>query len=317
MDLTEFRIAVSLPAMEKNNEFADFLRLRTASVEQCLEGLLTYRDGEGEIARPKRLLDAMRHGVLAGGKRLRPFLVLESAALFGASEEASLRVAAALECIHCYSLIHDDLPAMDNDDMRRGRPTVHKAFDYATAILAGDSLLTFAFDIIAAPETELPATVKNELVLALSRAAGMGGMAGGQMLDLAAEKQQPDETGIVTLQAMKTGALLRFACEAGAIIADAERHDRQRMAEFGSAIGLAFQLADDLLDEIGEAASLGKATGKDARAGKATLIGLYGTEWARKQLNGLVKQANELLAPYRERGAILAATAEFIAERRM
>jgi farnesyl diphosphate synthase len=302
--------------MEKDSEFADFLRLRTAAVEQCLDALLTSREAEDEIERPKRLLDAMRHGVLAGGKRLRPFLVLESAALFGSEGDAPVRVASALECIHCYSLIHDDLPAMDNDDMRRGRPTVHKAFDDATAILAGDSLLTLAFDIIAAPETELPATARNELVLALARAAGLGGMAGGQILDLAAEKQAPDEAGIVTLQAMKTGALLRFACEAGAIIADADRQDRQRMAEFGSAIGLAFQLADDLLDETGDSTSLGKATGKDAKAGKATLVGLYGTDWAETQLNGLVKQANELLAPYGERGAILAATAEFIAKRR-
>ncbi len=302
--------------MEKDSEFADFLRLRTASVEECLESLLSDRNAEGEITRPKRLLDAMRHGVLAGGKRLRPFLVLESAALFGAEDEAAVRVASALECVHCYSLIHDDLPAMDNDDMRRGRPTVHKAFDDATAILAGDSLLTFAFDIIAAPETELPHSAKNELVLALARAAGMGGMAGGQMLDLAAESQAPDETGIVTLQAMKTGALLRFACEAGSIIAGTDRQDRQRMAEFGSAIGLAFQLADDLLDETGDSASLGKATGKDAKAGKATLVRLYGTEWAQTQLNGLIVQANELLAPYGERGTILAATAEFIAKRR-
>lgn len=302
--------------MEKNSEFADFLRLRTAAVDECLDGLLTIRDAEGEISRPKRLVDAMRHGVLAGGKRLRPFLVMESAALFGVEGDAPVRIASALECVHCYSLIHDDLPAMDDDDMRRGRPTVHKAFDEATAILAGDSLLTFAFDIIAAPETGLPASTKNELVLALARAAGMGGMAGGQMLDLDAANDEPGETGIVTLQAMKTGALLRFACEAGPIIADADRQDRQRLAEFGSAIGLAFQLADDLLDETGDSASLGKATGKDAKAGKATLVRLYGTKWAQTQLNGLVEQANELLAPYGERGAILAATAEFIAKRR-
>jgi farnesyl diphosphate synthase len=301
--------------MEKNDEFAGFLRLRTHAVEQCLENLLTERSEDNEVTRPGRLVDAMRHGVLAGGKRLRPFLVLESSALFGTDGEPAIRVAAALECVHCYSLIHDDLPAMDDDDMRRGRPTVHRAFDQATAILAGDSLLTLAFDIISAPATELPAEVKNHLVSALSRAAGVGGMAGGQMLDLCAETDKPDEAAIVTLQAMKTGALVRFACKAGAIIANAGDQDRQRMSEFGSAIGLAFQLADDLLDETGDATSLGKATGKDANAGKATLVGLYGAAWARSQLDGLISQAKELLAPYGERAAVLAATAEFIANR--
>ncbi|URQ76462.1 MAG: polyprenyl synthetase family protein [Candidatus Ochrobactrum gambitense] len=296
-------------------EFTDALNRRAHEVETMLIGLLDERLRTGEIARPERLIAAMRHGVLNGGKRLRPFLVVESAALFGKSGDAVLRVSAALECIHCYSLVHDDLPAMDDDDLRRGQPTVHKAFDEAAAILAGDSLLTYAFDIIAADETDLDASVRIKLVSALARASGLGGMAGGQALDLMAETKKPDEAGIITLQAMKTGALIRFACEAGAIIADASREDRERMAEFGSAIGLAFQLADDLLDVTADAAAMGKATGKDAAAGKATLVALHGIDWTRKQLSGLVAQAESLLAPFGKDADILKQAARFIAER--
>ncbi|WP_273727866.1 polyprenyl synthetase family protein [Brucella gallinifaecis] len=296
-------------------DFAQSLNLRALEVETMLVGLLDLRLRAGEVARPERLLAAMRHGVLNGGKRLRPFLVIESAALFGQHGDAVLRVASALECIHCYSLVHDDLPAMDDDDMRRGQPTVHKAFDEAAAILAGDSLLTYAFDIVASDETDLPANIRIELVSALARASGVGGMAGGQALDLMAEDDKPDEAGIITLQAMKTGALIRFACEAGAIIAGASREDRERMAEFGSAIGLAFQLADDLLDVTADAAVMGKATGKDAAAGKATLVSLHGIEWTRKQLSGLVAQAESLLEPFGEDATILKHAARFIAER--
>ncbi|MEN5298895.1 polyprenyl synthetase family protein [Brucella sp. TWI559] len=296
-------------------DFAQSLNLRALEVETMLVGLLDLRLRSGEVARPERLLAAMRHGVLNGGKRLRPFLVIESASLFGQHGDAVLRVASALECIHCYSLVHDDLPAMDNDDMRRGQPTVHKAFDEAAAILAGDSLLTYAFDIVASDETDLPAGIRIELVAALARASGIGGMAGGQALDLMAENNKPDEAGIITLQAMKTGALIRFACEAGAIIAGASREDRERMAEFGSAIGLAFQLADDLLDVTADAASMGKATGKDAAAGKATLVALHGIDWTRKQLSGLVAQAESLLEPFGDDALILKQAARFIAER--
>ena len=296
-------------------DFAQSLNLRALEVETMLVGLLDLRLRTGEVARPERLLAAMRHGVLNGGKRLRPFLVIESAAMFGKHGDAVLRVASALECIHCYSLVHDDLPAMDNDDVRRGQPTVHKAFDEAAAILAGDSLLTYAFDIVASDETDLPASIRIQLVSALARASGVGGMAGGQALDLMAEENKPDEAGIITLQAMKTGALIRFACEAGAIIAGASREDRERMAEFGSAIGLAFQLADDLLDVTADAAIMGKATGKDAAAGKATLVSLHGIDWTRKQLTGLVEQAESLLEPFGEDATILKQAARFIAER--
>ena len=292
------------------------LESRAHAIEAALRILLDEHILPGEISRPTRLLAAMRHGVLNGGKRLRPFLVMETAAIFDADGHAALRVAVALECVHCYSLIHDDLPSMDNDDVRRGHPTVHIAFDEATAILAGDSLLTYAFDIIADPATDLPAASKAELVLGLARAAGLGGMAGGQVLDLEAEMVNPGEAGIIKLQAMKTGALMRFACEAGAIIGNGSRSDRETLAEFGSAIGLAFQLADDLLDLTSDAETMGKATGKDAAAGKATLAGLHGGEWVRQQLAGLVKQARLLLDPYGRRADILKAAAIFIAERR-
>jgi farnesyl diphosphate synthase len=295
--------------------FEAALVARAGPIEALLRRLLDDRPLSGEIARPQRLMAAMRHGVLNGGKRLRPFLVMESAAMFSADGEAALRVAAALECVHCYSLIHDDLPAMDDDDLRRGQPTVHKAFDEATAILAGDALLALAFDIIADEATTLPAERRAALVLALARAAGAGGMVGGQMLDLEAERIRPDEAGIIRLQAMKTGALIRFACEAGAIIAGAPPADRERLAEFGSAIGLAFQLADDLLDLTADAQQMGKATGKDAAAGKATLVALHGANWARDQLQGLVNQAHALLYPYGEAAVLLKQAAQFVATR--
>ncbi|WP_336070157.1 polyprenyl synthetase family protein [Nitratireductor rhodophyticola] len=285
-------------------------------VENTLRDLLDARPLEGELYRPERLLKAMRHGVLNGGKRLRPFLVLETAALFDASDDtAALRVAAALECVHCYSLVHDDLPAMDDDDLRRGQPTVHRAFDEAAAILAGDSLLTYAFDIVSAPETPLPAEARLALVNRLARASGIGGMAGGQALDLAAEGSSLSEEEILRLQAMKTGALIRFACEAGGVVGGAQPAEIERLGEFGAAIGLAFQLADDLLDLTSSSETMGKATGKDAAAGKATLAGLHGVDWTRRQLNGLVAQAEDILEPFGERAETLRQAARFVADR--
>lgn len=302
---------------ERHQEFLSLLKGNAEAVETLLASLLSGTVGADEIARPERLLAAMRHGVLNGGKRLRPFLVIETAALFtGAGRTAALRVGAALECIHCYSLVHDDLPAMDDDDLRRGKPTVHIAFDEALAILAGDSLLTLAFDIVAAPETHLPDATKTALVLALARAAGIGGMAGGQVLDLAAETDAPDEAGIVTLQKMKTGALLRFACEAGAIVAGASTEERLTLRRYGETIGLAFQIADDLLDLTADAATMGKATGKDADRGKATLVARRGQAWAENRLGELVTEAEALLAPFGHRAGILVETAHFIANRR-
>nr|WP_314089782.1 farnesyl diphosphate synthase [uncultured Shinella sp.] len=301
----------------RQQEFQARLKGNAEAVETLLADLLSGEKQPDEIARPERLMAAMRHGVLNGGKRLRPFLVIESAALFpDVARETALRIGAALECIHCYSLVHDDLPAMDDDDLRRGQPTVHIAFDEAAAILAGDSLLTLAFDIVAAPETRLPDATKTALILALARAAGIGGMAGGQMLDLAAEKTAPDADGIVTLQAMKTGALLRFACEAGAIIAGASDDERRALRRYGETVGLAFQIADDLLDLTADAQTMGKATGKDADRGKATLVSRRGQAWAENRLQELVTEAEALLAPFSHRAGILIETAHFIANRR-
>jgi farnesyl diphosphate synthase len=257
----------------------------------------------------------MRHAVLGGGKRLRPFLVLESARLFGVPDEAALNAAAALECIHCYSLVHDDLPAMDDDDLRRGRPTVHKAFDEATAILAGDSLLTLAFEILADPSTHPHPLVRSELALQLARNAGRAGMAGGQMLDLEAAGQELGEAEVLRLQSMKTGALIRFACEAGAILAEAGEAQRQTLLGYGEALGLAFQLADDLLDVEGDATVVGKAVAKDSEAGKGTIVALIGVAAARRKLDELEARAVDSLAPFGEAAATLRAAAHFVANR--
>jgi len=284
-------------------------------VEAALKTLLGEDALAGETARPQRLVAAMRHGALNGGKRLRPVLVLEAARLFGRADEGVLKAACALELIHCYSLVHDDLPAMDDDDMRRGQPTVHKAYDEATAILAGDALLTLAFDVIADDAVHADPAVRLRLSRELARAAGIGGMAGGQMLDLESEHRERTETEIRRLQAMKTGALLRYACRAGAILADAPEADIDRLTRFGEIIGLAFQLADDLLDVEASAEIMGKATGKDAEAGKATLVGLWGAETTRAELDRLRIEAESLLAPYGERAAILSDLADFVVSR--
>jgi farnesyl diphosphate synthase len=291
-----------------------------ADTDGLLGRLLDDRTLPGELARPARLVAAMRHAVLGGGKRLRPFLLVETAALFGASPDGALLAGAALECLHCYSLVHDDLPAMDDDALRRGRPTVHKAFDEATAILAGDALLTLAFDIVARTEIHPDANVRIALVAELARAAGLGGMAGGQMLDLAAEgrfeaKRKLDENEIATLQAMKTGALIRFACRAGAILGRADAAALSNIDRYGVAIGQAFQIADDLLDVEGNAATLGKATAKDAAAGKATLVAALGPAGARARLDALIAQADAALAPFGAKADTLRAAARFIAER--
>jgi farnesyl diphosphate synthase len=297
------------------SDIASRMQHFAATFEPVLEGVLDVNPAAGERARPARLIAAMRHGALDGGKRLRPFLVMESARLFGAPGDAVLRIGAALECIHCYSLIHDDLPAMDDDDLRRGRPTVHKAFDEATAILAGDSLLTLAFDILAAPATDLPDARKIRLVGELASASGIGGMAGGQALDLAAEREAPGEDGIILLQAMKTGALIRFAARAGAIAMGAGADSVARLTRYGETVGLAFQIADDLLDLTADAAAMGKATGKDAARGKGTLVSLHGAQWARTKLEALEAEAQTALAPFGEKAATLNALAAFIGNR--
>ena len=303
--------------------FAARLDAIARDVESLLDRLLASGAETIEISRPRRLLDAMRYGSLGGGKRLRPFLVVESAALFGVPLGNALMAGAALECIHCYSLIHDDLPAMDNDDLRRGRPTVHRAFDDATAILAGDGLLTFAFDILSRPETSADPAVRIRLVNMLSRAAGIGGMVGGQMLDLAAEGRftqtgtnKLTERDVAILQAMKTGALLRYACCAGAILGQAGNNEAAALDRFGDAIGQAFQIADDLLDVEGDATVVGKATGKDAAAGKATMVSMLGVAGAKARLQALVADAEAALAPFGPDATTLVTTARFIADRR-
>jgi farnesyl diphosphate synthase len=299
----------------REDDFLERLGRHATAVQDLLAVLLADTVLPDETTRPARLIAAMRHGVLNGGKRMRPALVIESAALFDGDRDAALRVAAALECVHCYSLIHDDLPAMDDDDIRRGQPTVHRKFDEATAILAGDSLLTYAFDIIAAPETGLPAQTRAELVLSLARAAGPGGMAGGQALDLEAERRALSEDEVVQLQRMKTGALIRFGCEAGAIIAGAAEA-RAEMRRFGEILGLAFQLRDDLLDLTADSAVLGKASGKDAARGKKTLPSIHGIQWTQSRLAGLIEEANDLLARHGARAAMLAALADYVATRK-
>jgi farnesyl diphosphate synthase len=300
---------------------AERLMASAANTEGLLDRLIADAPISGEIARPRRLVAAMRHAVLGGGKRLRPFLVIESAALFGAAYDSALLVGAGLELLHCYSLVHDDLPDMDNDDLRRGRPTVHKAFDEATAILVGDALQTLAFDCLAREEVHFDADVRIALVKELARAAGLGGMAGGQMLDLAAEgrfeaRRALNEDEILTLQAMKTGALIRFACRAGAILGKADASALISMDRYGVAIGKAFQIADDLLDVEGDVTTLGKAVGKDAAAGKATLVSILGIGNARARLAGLVNEAEAALTPFKGKADILRAAAHFIAERR-
>jgi farnesyl diphosphate synthase len=302
-------------------EFVTRLTEIAGATESVLERLLGDAPLPGERVRPKRLVEAMRYATLGGGKRFRPFLVVESAALFAVPRERSLMAGAALECIHCYSLVHDDLPAMDNDDLRRGRPTTHKKFDQATAILAGDSLLTLAFDIASRVETHPDSAIRVALVIALARASGLGGMAGGQMLDLAAEGRFGDAArlglaDVEELQAMKTGALLRFGCLAGAILGEAKDAERHALDRFGAIIGEAFQIADDLLDVEGDPETVGKATGKDAGAHKATAVSILGVERAKQKLFGLIAEAETTLAPFGARAGVLKAAARFVAERR-
>ena len=260
--------------------------------------------------------EAMRYSVLSPGKRLRPLLVLASSQLFGVARRSALQVAAAIEMVHAYSLIHDDLPAMDNSDLRRGRPTSHKQFDEATAVLAGDGLLTMAFQVLADPDTHGDAAVRAGLVTAMAGAAGAAGMVGGQMIDLIAEKQPLDIGAITRLQRMKTGALIAFSCEAGAILAKAAAEVRLALRGYAHDLGLAFQIADDLLDVEGSSAETGKPVGADAAAGKATFVSILGIERARAQAELLVNQAVAHLELFEERAELLRQVARFVVNRR-
>ncbi|GBD50839.1 polyprenyl synthetase family protein [Methylopila sp. Yamaguchi] len=293
-----------------------------AAVETALDALLTSEPEAGETARPARLVDAMRHAMLGGGKRLRPALGLAAAELFDVAPERALRACLAVECVHGYSLIHDDLPAMDDDDLRRGRPTVHRAFDEATAILAGDALLTLAFDVLSDPRVDPDPAARIALVRILARAAGFGGMVGGQMLDLAAEgrfsngREAHDEASVGRIQAMKTGALIAAPIQMAAVLGRADEADRAALGVYAQALGAAFQIADDLLDAEGAAETVGKATGKDAAAGKATLVDLLGRDGARARLETLTAQATAAIASFGARAEPLVAAARFVADRR-
>jgi farnesyl diphosphate synthase len=263
-----------------------------------------------------RVYEAMRYAALAPGKRMRPFLVLAGARLFGVSRRCALQVAAAIEMVHAYSLVHDDLPAMDDSDLRRGRPTCHKEFDEPTAVLAGDGLLTAAFGVLADPDTHGDPAVRCELVAALAAAAGPAGMVGGQMIDLIAEHQSLDIGAITRLQRMKTGALIAFACEAGAILAKAPNELRVALRGYAHDLGLAFQIADDLLDVEGSEAETGKPVGADAAAGKATFVSILGVARARAQAELLVRQAVAHLDLFEQRAELLREAARFVITRR-
>ena len=263
-----------------------------------------------------RVYQAMRYSALAPGKRLRPFLVLASAHLFGLAQRCALQVAAAIEMVHAYSMIHDDLPAMDNSDLRRGRPTCHKQFDDATAILAGDGLLTTAFEVLADSDTHGDPAVRCELVAALAGAAGAAGMVGGQMIDLIAEHQSLDIGAITRLQRMKTGALIAFSCEAGAILAKAPHELRTALRGYAHDLGLAYQIADDLLDVEGSAAETGKPVGADIAAGKATFVSILGVTRARAQGELLIRQAMAHLDLFEQRAELLREAARFVITRR-
>jgi len=298
--------------------FATRLGAEASRCDRALDSLLSFAARRDEPARPRPLLEAMRHGALAPGKRLRPFLTTETARALGREGDGPLRAGAAIECLHAYSLIHDDLPAMDDDDLRRGRPTVHVAYGEALAILAGDALQALAFEILADPETEPSGEIRAELCLGLARAGGLAGMVGGQTLDMEAEKRSASDAGQVRLiQALKTGALLGFSVTAGAVLGGADAPTLAALTAYGRALGAAFQVADDLLDAEGDAKAIGKRTGKDADRNKATFVKALGLEGARAEREALVNAARKALAEARlgERGHWLEQAALFAAAR--
>lgn len=297
--------------MSGSPQLSEALSAAAAAVEETLTALLTPPDPAAS-----GLWQAMRYAALSGGKRLRPFFVLQSAQIFDVSGEAALRAAAAVEMIHAYSLAHDDLPAMDDDDLRRGQPTVHRQFDEATAILAGDALQTLAFEVLSGPATHHSGDVRADLVAALAQASGAAGMAGGQMLDLSAADTDWDETAVRQLQSMKTATLFACACEMGAILGEAPAGQRTALRAFGLNFGLAFQITDDLLDATGDAAEAGKAVGKDAAQGKATLVALEGIEGARATAARFCQNAVDSLDLYGEKADLLRQVARSVTDRR-
>lgn len=282
----------------------------SAEIDAFFETLLPVPD-DGRA----RLYAAMRHAAIGGGKRLRPLLVTATCALFNVDRDRAIRVGAAIECIHVYSLIHDDMPCMDDDDLRRGKPTVHRAYDEATAVLAGDSLHALAFELLADPATHPDPYVQVELIAELGRASGPAGMAGGQMMDLIAETQALDLGQVTRLQQLKTGALIGFCLEAGAIMGRVQPGGRTGLRGYAHDIGLAFQIVDDLLDAEGDAGAVGKAVGKDAAANKATFVSLMGAERARAQAAMLIEQAVRHLHAYGPEADLLRAIARYVLER--
>lgn len=291
--------------------FTDALAENARAVTETLDRLLSTED-----AAEARLTEAMRYATLNGGKRVRPFLVMTSARLFNVAESSALRVAAAVEMVHCYSLVHDDLPAMDDDELRRGQPTCHVQFDEATAILAGDALLTKAFQVLADPDTHPDPAVRSDLVAELAHAAGDEGMVAGQMLDLMAEDTALGMSEVTRLQRLKTGMLIGFACESGAILGKAPEAARHALRAYVHDLGLAFQIVDDLLDVEGDEKEVGKKTGKDQAAGKATFVALLGREQARAQADMLAGQAAQHLELFAEKANHLRELAQFVVKRR-
>jgi farnesyl diphosphate synthase len=290
--------------------FEDALKKAARLVDETLETILPQPHGPHA-----RVHEAMRYAVFAGGKRLRPFLVLSSAKLFGVGEAHALRAGAAIESLHTYSLVHDDLPCMDDDDLRRGRPTTHKAFDEMTAVLAGDALLTLAFEILSDVRTHPSAAVRSALVARLAHAAGHDGMIGGQMIDMLASEHAFGPEDVIYLQSLKTGQLFEFSCEAGAILGEATEADRNRMRIFAQNMGLVFQITDDILDLTSSAEKAGKAVGKDKEQGKATLVSIYGLERARAEAKSFAGRAVEALAPYGDAAIELRSLPTFLLDR--
>ena len=291
--------------------FTDALAEDARAVTETLNRLLSTEDSA-----EARLTEAMRYATLNGGKRVRPFLVMTSARLFNVAESCALRVAAAVEMVHCYSLVHDDLPAMDDDELRRGQPTCHVRFDEATAILAGDALLTKAFQVLADPDTHPNPAVRSDLVAELAHAAGDEGMVAGQMLDLMAEDTALGMSEVTRLQRLKTGMLIGFACESGAILGKAPAAARHALRAYVHDLGLAFQIVDDLLDVEGDEKEVGKKTGKDQAAGKATFVSLLGRDRARAQADMLAGQAAQHLELFAEKANHLRELAQFVVKRR-
>lgn len=297
--------------MHKSTNLAEAMAQTASLVEQQLDALLPVPE-----AAEAKLIEAMRYAVLNGGKRLRAFVVMEVAQLFAVNHTCAARVAASVEMLHAYSLVHDDLPAMDDDDLRRGKPSCHKQFDEATAILAGDALQTRAFEVLAEEDTHADPEARIELVLALSGASGMRGMVGGQMIDMVSEGKELTGPEITRLQALKTGRLIQYAAEAGAILGRAPAAQRHAIIAYGRDLGAAFQIYDDVLDETATAEEMGKTAGKDAAAGKATMVRILGLEGAKLQANKLAEQAAAHLESFGEKASLLQALARFTVTRK-